>query len=109
PDGSTGTVPPALIAPFWEDLVMHPGSAITTMTLGTAPNRRFIVEWSNMSILDESGQDLNADLTFEAVFYEGSNDIQLVYSGMTGPRSDGSNATIGAQNLKRDTAVQTGF
>ena len=109
PDGSTGTVPSALIAPFWDDLLLHPTSGITTVTLGTAPNRQFVVEWSNMSILDENGQDLNASLTFEAVLYEGSNDIQFAYRTMTGPGSNGSHATIGAQNLKRDTAVQTTF
>jgi Matrixin/IPT/TIG domain len=108
-DGSTGIVPPALIAPFWDDLIMHTNSAITTRTVGTAPNRLFIVEWSNMSVLDENGQDLNSSLTFEAVLYEGSNDIQFVYRSMSGPRSDGSSSTIGAQNLKRDSAVQTGF
>jgi len=41
--------------------------------------------------------------------FEGTNDIQFLYRSMTGPRSDGASATIGAQNLKRDTAIQTGF
>src|SRR5205823_568655 len=109
PSGSVGTVPPSLIAPFWDDLIMHADSAITTKTLGSAPNRQFVVEWSKVSILDEDGRDLNANLTFEAVLYEGSNDIQYLYRNTTGPRSDGSSATVGAQNLKRDTAIQSGF
>ena len=109
PGGSVGTVPPSLIGPFWDDLIMHSDSVITTKTAGSAPNRQFVVEWSNMSILDEDGRDLNANLTFEAVLYEGSNDIQFLYRSATGPRSDGSSATVGAQNLKRDTAIQTGF
>ena len=62
-------------------------------TLAIAPNRQFVVEWSNMSILDDNGKDLNASLTFEAVLFEGSNDIQFLYRSMTGPRSDGSSAT----------------
>ncbi|HYR43959.1 MAG TPA: IPT/TIG domain-containing protein, partial [Terriglobia bacterium] len=109
PSGSVGTVPPSLIAPFWDDLILRADSAITTKTVGSAPNRQFVVEWSNMSILDEDGRDLNANLTFEAVLYEGSNDIQFLYRSATGVRSDGSSATVGAQNLKRDTAIQTGF
>ena len=107
--GSFGTVPPSLIAPFWEDLVMHSNSAITTKTLGAAPNRQFVVEWSNLSILDQFGTDQNASLTFEAVLYEGSNDVQFLYRGVSGPRSNGSSATVGMQNFERDTAVQTGF
>src|SRR2546425_7241416 len=88
---------------------MPPKAAITTKTVGAAPNRQFIVQWSNMSLLDENGRDLNANLTFEAILFEGTNDIQFLYRSMTGPRSDGSNATVGAQNLKRDTAIQSGF
>src|SRR5437016_8224476 len=88
---------------------MPPQAAITTKTVGAAPNRQFILQWSNMSLLDENGRDLNANLTFEAILFEGTNDIQFLYRSMSGPRSDGSSATIGAQNLKRDTAIQTGF
>jgi hypothetical protein len=67
------------------------------------------VEWSNMSILDENGNDRGASLTFEAVLFEGSNDIQFLYNSMSGPFSDGSSATIGAQNLSRSAAIQAGF
>lgn len=109
-DGSTGSVPESLIAAFWDDLIVRPGiSTVSTRTVGSAPNRRFLVQWSNMSILDEVGTDLNASLTFQAILFEGSNDIQFVYQSMAGPRSDGSSATIGLQNLKRIKAVQTGF
>src|SRR5205814_1820934 len=104
-----GAVPPSLIAPFWDDLVMKPDSVVTTQTIGSAPNRRFVVEWSNLSILDENGNDQNASLTFEAVLFEDSNDIQFLYRSMSGPGSDGSGATIGAQDLKRSNAVQSGF
>jgi hypothetical protein len=107
--GTVGSVPPSLIAPFWDDLVMKPESAVTTRIVGSAPNRQFVVEWSNMSILDEDGRDLNSNLTFEAILFEGTNDIQFVYRDMTGLRSDGSSATVGAQDLKRSTAIQSGF
>jgi hypothetical protein len=109
PSGSIVSIPPSLIGPFWDDLVMKSNSTVTTRTVGIAPNRQFVVQWSNMSILDEDGRDLNASLTFEAVLFEGSNDIQFVYHTLTGPRSDGSSATIGLQDFKRVTAVQTAF
>src|SRR5262249_52751889 len=98
PGGGTGVIPPALIAPFWDDLLLKNNSTITTRTVGNAPNRQFVVEWSNMSILDEDGKDLNASLTFEAVLFEGSNDIQFMYNSVSGSRSDGSSATIGLQD-----------
>ena len=62
-----------------------------------------------MSILDEEGKDQNSSLTFEAVLFEGSNDIQFLYRSVSGPRSDGSSATVGAQDLKRTSAIQSGF
>ena len=108
--GTTRTIPPSLLAPFFDDLVMVSGvSSVSTRLLGSAPNRQLIVQWSKFSILDEDARDLNANITFQAVLFEGSNDIQFVFQSMTGPRSDGSSATIGIQNLARNTAVVTGF
>jgi hypothetical protein len=119
PGGSLGTVAPSLIAPFWDDLCLQSSSSpcvattgngsVTTRTIGTAPDRQFIVQWTNMSILDEEGRDLAASLTFEAILFEGSNDIQFVFQSLSGRRSDGSSATIGAQDLKRAAAVQSSF
>jgi hypothetical protein len=88
---------------------MKAGSSVIVNTFGTAPNRKFVVEWSNMSVLDEAGTDLNATLTFEVILFEGSNDIQFVYQSLSGARSDGSSATVGMQDSKRTTGVQTGF
>jgi hypothetical protein len=108
--GTTRTIPPSLIAPFFDDLVMVPGlSSVSTRVVGSSPNRQLIVQWSKLSILDEDARDLNASITFQTVLFEGSNDIQFVFEIMTGPRSDGSSATIGIQNLARNAAVLTGF
>lgn len=109
PAGGTAAVPPALIAAFWDDLYVTSGSSVTVNTFGTAPNRKFVIQWSTLSVLDEAGTNLNASLTFEAILFEGSNDIQFVYQSLTGARSDGSSATVGMQDSKRSTGVQTGF
>ena len=108
-DGTTGSIPSALIAPFFDDLVLQSGGGASTRTLGSAPNRRFVIEWSNIGILDEQGLDTGAALTFEAILYEGSNDIQFLYSSLSGPRSDGVSATIGIQDSTRTKAVQSGY
>jgi len=108
--GTSRVIPPSLIAPFYQDLALVPNvSSVSTKVIGTAPNRQFIVQFSKLTVIDENGNDLNANLTFETILFEGSNDIQFIYQSVSGPRSDGSSATIGIQNLARDTAVQTGF
>ena len=60
-------------------------------------------------ILDENGTDLKANLTFEAVLFEGSNDVQFLYQILSGPRSDGSSATVGMQNSLRGTGILSVF
>ncbi len=108
--GTARTIPPSLIAPFFDDLALVPGtSSVTTKVVGAAPNRQLALQWNKMTILNEDGNDLHATLTFEAILFEGSNDIQFVYQSMSGSRSNGSSATIGLQNLARNRAVQTGF
>jgi hypothetical protein len=109
PDGSMGSIAPALIAPFFDDLFLTASSNVSVRTVGVAPNRQFVIEWANVGIFDESGNDTSANLAFEAILFEGSNDIEFVYGSMSGPRSDGSSATIGIQNSTRTKAVQTGF
>jgi hypothetical protein len=108
-NGQTSVIPPALIAPFFEDLTLSATSSVSVRTVGSAPNRQFVVEWLNAGILDEQGNDVGASITFESILYEGTNDTEFVYRSMTGPRADGSAATIGIQNSARTQAVQTGY
>jgi hypothetical protein len=107
--GGTGAVPASLIAPYWDDLILNGSGSVNMRVAGSAPNRQFIVEWSNLSIIDDQGNDQHSNITFEAILFEGSNDVQFVYGDMTGPLSDGSSATVGMQDLKRTTAVLTSF
>ncbi len=108
--GVARTIPPSLIAPFHDDLALIPGvSSVSTRLAGTAPNRQLIVQWTNLTILDDDGRDQNARITFEAILFEGSNDIEFLYPLMTGSRSNGSSATVGLQNFARNTAVLTSF
>jgi len=109
PDGSTGSIPSALIAPFFGDLFIKPAGTVTVQTVGSTPNRKFVVEWSKAGILDGQGNDTGATLTFEAILYETSNDIQFVYGSVSGPSSDGSSATIGIQDSTRTEAIQSGY
>jgi hypothetical protein len=68
------TGPNAVIAPFWTNLAPEAGGAIRTQTLGTAPNRRFIVQWTAVP-----GFQLSTPNTFQAVLYETSGCVELRY------------------------------
>jgi len=106
----TRAMPRSLIAPFFDDLVIIPGvTAVSTRVVGAAPERRLIVQWSRLSVLDECGRDVHSSVSFQTVLFEGSNDIQFLYESLSGPLSDGASATVGLQDLARSTGIQTSF
>ncbi len=123
------TTPHNFIAPFWDDIVTWgsgttsaasrqinedkeskskfiassavsassstPG-AIYYQTLGTAPNRMFVVEWYDNQHYSTSP----SGVTFEAILYEGTNNIKFQYKdvdfGYTSYNNGGS-ATVGIE------------
>lgn len=73
------TTPNGVIAPYWTDLrTRTPGVCVAT--LGTAPNRRVVVQWNDANYF--SGAE--GHLTFEAVLHETSNLIDFVYRSLDG-------------------------
>ncbi len=72
--------PASMVAPWWVDLVTGP-AGVCVATVGTAPSRDFVIEWSGAQYF----ANRSANLTFEAVFYEGNNDIEFNYQTMTPP------------------------
>lgn len=88
----------AAILPYWTDIYyQQPGDGdIYVATLGSAPNRRFVIEWFNLPIMIGGIQQDSA--TFETVIYEGSNAILFQYADTDvgdPARNDGISATIG--------------
>lgn len=88
----------AAILPYWTDIYyQQPGDGnIYVATLGSAPNRRFVVEWFNLPIMIGGIQQNSA--TFEAILYEGSNRILFQYADTDvgdPARNDGISTTIG--------------
>mgnify|MGYP003384265482 FL=1 len=76
------------LAVYWDDLVDDASSSVTYGTLGTAPNRKFIVNWSN--VRSYAG---NLRYDFQVVLYE-NGDIRYRYNNNT---SNGQSATIGLE------------
>lgn len=88
-----------LIAPWWDDWDPSPdgGGSIVYGTVGTAPNRVFVVHWR--SVEHYSG-DPGDTVSFQAQLFEGSNVIEFHYADTTttGIRNNGGSGTVGIDN-----------
>ncbi len=86
------STPNNFIAPFWDDLVSSTGTMYYKL-LGSAPNRRLVIEWADVHRYSSSGS-----LTFEVILHEGSNRIVLQYHTLDGASADGESATVGIED-----------
>ncbi len=96
--------PDNYIAPFWDDLVVHSSGDIMYQTIGTAPDRKLVIQWSNMSFWTSTVQ-LG---TIQVILYEGSNNIQMQYKSivdLSSDRATGGEATIGLENVDGTAGV----
>jgi hypothetical protein len=108
--GTSGTLSPNLIAPFFDDLILQrQDSSVSARVVGTAPDRRWVIDWQNLSLLHEDNFLLEGRVSFQAILFEGSNDIAFQYKTLEGPRSYGDSATVGLQNASRTLAAQFSF
>jgi hypothetical protein len=108
--GTTGTLSPSLVAPFFDDLILQRlDSSVSARVIGTAPDRRWVIDWQNLSVISEDGTLLEGRISFQAILFEGSNDIAFQYKTLEGPRSYGESATVGLQNAARTLAAQFSF
>lgn len=84
--------PNTIIAPLWDDLSPNANGTIRYEVRGTAPNRRFIVQWKNVPqfLISDSN-------TFQAVLFESGNCIEFRYGTIT-PESTPGDYTIGVEN-----------
>ncbi|GIF71228.1 PQQ-dependent sugar dehydrogenase [Asanoa siamensis] len=99
-----GTAPNAGIYPFWDDLVLRADSAIRTETLGSAPNRRFVVEWENIGHYGSN----SARLSISAVLHE-SGRIDFNYDLLNSAREYGNSATVGVEDPAGAAATTYSF
>ncbi len=95
---------------YWQDLaLLSNDAAICVATVGTAPDRRVVVQWSDVQSLEA---DDITHLTFELVLHEGSGVIDFVYLTMT-PEDvldtefvNGTHAGIGLQSAAGAQSVR---
>lgn len=93
------------ITPFYDDLYVKPYSKVFYTTIGDAPNRKFVIQYTNMGMYN-TGLDEEKDEPFgtvQAILYESTNEIQYQYPNLIGINYDdlafGSDALIGIQSL----------
>jgi hypothetical protein len=87
------------IAPLWDDLFLRPGR-MWYMVVGTAPQRRLVIEYSRTSRLS-SRNELGTPGEFEVILDEGSSVITLQYKDADFGQAEvdyGAEATIGIQD-----------
>ncbi|WP_436499822.1 S8 family serine peptidase [Actinokineospora sp. HUAS TT18] len=90
----SSNVPNAAIYPFWDDLRLDATSRVMSKTLGTAPNRQFVIEWRDTIIFGTT-----ARVDFEAVLFE-NGEIAFRYRNLdqANPRETGSSVSVGIEN-----------
>ena len=89
-------VPNSLVAAYWDDLNPSAGGAVWYRTVGTAPNRRFVVAWVGVPAFGTTN-----GVTFEAILEEGTNDIVLQYKDVDHGSTSlnyGASATVGVED-----------
>jgi hypothetical protein len=100
PDASS---PNAAIYALWRNLRLGEPSAIEYDTFGSAPDRTFVIEYSDV----QAGTA--ATLDFEIVLHEGGETVDIVYGDNPANPGDGRGATIGIENATGTDALEFSF
>ncbi len=97
--------PNATVYPYWDDLFVDASASILTATVGTAPNRQFVIEWRNVRYFN----DTTRRVSFQVVLNENSS-LTLLYAGIAADaREQGNSATVGIENGAGTVALQYSF
>jgi extracellular elastinolytic metalloproteinase len=95
---SNGTIPGTgrpngAIYPFWDDLVVDALATIRTELKGSAPDRRFVIEFRNVHVSGNTAQRVD----FNAVLLESGQILTQHRNIANDDRERGSSATIGIE------------
>ena len=97
--------PNGQIASFWDDTVVDAQASIRADIRGTAPNRRFVIEFRNLHFF----QDTSRRVGFNIVLFE-NGDILTQYRNLADDgRERGNSATIGIENHTGTDALRFSF
>lgn len=97
----TPTDPDNFIAGFYADIDFRYGGTITYATVGTAPNRSFVVQYSNVVPYNGGTSAGTGTASFQIVLHE-NNTFQVIWTSLSAnwnASTSGANATTGAENI----------
>jgi subtilisin family serine protease len=97
--------PNGAIYPYWDDMFVLSDSAVKTASLGSAPNRSFVIEWENVAYFGDSSRRVD----FEIVLHENGNMLTQYQNIADDGRERGNSATIGIENHTGTDALQYSF
>ncbi|MBS4013289.1 MAG: T9SS type A sorting domain-containing protein [Bacteroidetes bacterium] len=89
--------PPGVIAALGADLVGNAGSSLRSELIGVAPNRIFVIQWTDFQRYLDTGDNFN----FQIRLHETTNAIELVYGAFT----KNANARAAQVGLRGDSNV----
>ena len=94
--------PNGAIYPFWDDMNVDASASVRTQLLGSAPTRRFVIEWRNIRFFS----DANKRVSFEVVLHE-NGQILIQYADIANDAQEqGNSATAGIENRTGTVALQ---
>lgn len=86
------------IMAFWDDLCTATNGEVRYKTVGSAPNRKLVVEWFNMKITRNGSCTAPvANGTFQIWLHETTGVVQFVYSAIAATTADGG-YSVGLQS-----------
>lgn len=94
--------PDATVGVYWEDWFIDPaitGAGIRRATVGTAPNRAFVIEWVNVRPWNQTTTN-HRRVTMQVVLRETTHAIELRYglTATTGMPQTAVSASVGIEN-----------
>ncbi len=93
------SAPNEFIAPLWTDLEVTSTSKILYKTVGTSPDRIFVVKYENVKLYNSGGASTDKRVTFQVQLYETTNAIQVRYQDENpSAAAPGQQATIGIES-----------
>lgn len=97
--------PNAAIYAFWDDLYVDGPASVRTALLGSAPNRRFVIEWRNVAFY----ADFSRRVDVEMVLHEDGK-VSTQYRNIANDnREKGGSATVGIENETGTIGLQYAF
>jgi hypothetical protein len=85
------------VAPYWDDLWIGTNGKVHYKVVGTAPNRKLVVEWLNVQV-PNLGSSLPGSATFQVWIHETTGIVEFVYGGGLVTNSAQGGASIGIGN-----------